>query len=169
MKGRYNSRSDLRNYREEQQKSDRVLNMIRNLCTAVIVMCIATLLLLCMSSCTTTRYVTVETVMHDTTYIAKIQKDSIWMHDSICIKERGNSVFVDRWHTKYVDRLRIDTLYQSKTDSIPVPYPVERLVPKQLSWWQKTQMIAGDVLLAVLFGLLCFGCWKLIRKFGLFI
>ena len=42
-----------------------------------------------------------------------------------------------------------------------------KYVEKDLTWWQKTQMIAGDVLLAVIFGLLCFGVWKLFRKLSI--
>ena len=125
------------------------------------------LLAACFSSCTTTKIIEVQTVTHDTTYINKIQKDSVWLHDSIHVKEKGDSVIIEKWHTQWRDRLLIDTVYQSKVDSIPVPYPVERLIEKQLSWWQKTQMIAGDVLLAVIFGLLCFGVWKLFRKLSI--
>ena len=145
--------------------AERCNKMIRNLATAIIVMCVFTLLLFCMSSCATTRIVEVETVKHDTTYISKIQKDSVWLHDSTFIKVAGDTTLIEKWHTKYVDRLLIDTLYRDKTDSLAVPYYVEKKVPKELSWWQKTQMIAGDVLLAVLFGLVCFGGWKIFRKF----
>lgn len=53
MKGRYNSRSDLRNHREEQQESEWILKKIENLCTAIIILCITVLMLFGMSSCST--------------------------------------------------------------------------------------------------------------------
>jgi hypothetical protein len=32
-------------------------------------------------------------------------------------------------------------------DSIPVPYPVEKQVPAELTWWQQTKMHIGGVVL----------------------
>lgn len=119
-----------------------------------------------LTACTTTKVVEVERVRTDTTYITKWQHDSIWLHDSIRIAEKGDSVIIESWHTKYVEKLRYDTIYQSKTDSILVPYPVEKLVEKSLSWWQRTQMYAGDVLLIGLLILLGYGVYK-IRVFKL--
>ena len=72
-------------------------------------------------SCTTTRVVTVERVKNDTTYITKQQRDSIWLHDSIHVTERGDTISIERWHTKYIEREVHDTLYRAKTDSITVP------------------------------------------------
>lgn len=125
----------------------------------------ATLLLsAALSSCTTTKYVEVEKVRHDTTYVTRIQRDSVLKHDSIFVKEwmKGDTVFRDRdrWHIEYRDREVHDTLYKSRVDSIPKPYPVEKLVEKNLSWWQKTQMYAGDLLFLLLIGL---GVWWFIR------
>ena len=110
---------------------------------------IAVLLLASLTSCKSVRYVTVEKVRTDTTYITKHQRDSIWLHDSIHVTEKGDTVRIEKWHTKYVEKEVHDTLYQSRTDSIPVPYPVKEYVKKPLSWWQKTlQRIGGAVLMA---------------------
>ena len=49
----------------------------------VIALCMAVLIALSLlSSCTTTKYIEVEKVRTDTTYITKWQKDSVWLHDS---------------------------------------------------------------------------------------
>ena len=96
-----------------------------------------------LSSCTTTRVVTVEKVKTDTTYITKHQRDSVWLHDSIQVTEKGDTVRIEKWHTKYVEREVHDTLYQSKTDSIPVPYPVEKLVEKPRSTIEKGLLVVG--------------------------
>ena len=96
-----------------------------------------------LSSCTTTKVVTVEKVKTDTTYITKHQRDSVWLHDSIQVTEKGDTVRIEKWHTKYVEKQVHDTLYQSKTDSIPVPYPVEKLVEKPRSTIEKGLLVVG--------------------------
>jgi hypothetical protein len=95
------------------------------------------------------RVVTVEKVRNDTTYITKHQRDSVWLHDSIHVTEKGDTIKIEKWHTKYVEKATHDTLYQHKTDSVPVPYPVEKLVERELSWWQQTRMHLGEALLAL--------------------
>lgn len=101
-----------------------------------------------------TRTVVVETVRTDTTYITKQQRDSIWLHDSIFMHEyqKGDTVFIlrDRWHTKYIESIKHDTTYIAKTDSVPVPYPVEVKVPRELNWWQKTLQRTGGIALILL-------------------
>ena len=116
----------------------------------------AVVAMMMLTSCTTTKIVEVERVRTDTTYITKMQRDSVWLHDSIRVVEHGESIFIERWHTKYVERLRIDTLYQAKTDSVPVPYPVERLVEKPLHWWQKALMWMGGLLIVIF----CIWVWR---------
>jgi hypothetical protein len=56
----------------------------------------------------------------------------------------------DRWHTQYRDRWSHDTLYQSRIDSIPKPYPVEVEVPADLTWWQRLRIDIADIVLGLL-------------------
>ena len=127
----------------------------------VIALCMGVLIALSLlSSCTTTKYIEVERVRTDTTYITKWQKDSVWLHDSIHVKEKGDTVLIEKWHTQWRDRLRIDTIYQATHDTIPAPFPQTEYVEKDLSWWQRTQMYAGDVMLLVLLG---YGLFRLRR------
>ena len=125
---------------------------------------IITILMLAFCSCTKTEYIMVEKVKTDTTYVAKVQKDSIWLHDSIFVKEwmAGDTVYRDRiqWHTKYVSKLVHDTLEQHQVDSIPVPYPVTEYVEKKLSTWQVVLMTIGGL---ALMGILIFIVVKLKR------
>ena len=95
------------------------------------------------------KVVTVEKVRNDTTYITKHQRDSVWLHDSIHVTEKGDTIRIERWHTKYVEKATHDTLYQATHDTIPQPYPVEKLVERKLSWWQQTRMHLGEALLAL--------------------
>ena len=101
------------------------------------------------SSCNTTKYIPVPEYHTDTLIVTQHQRDSIWMHDSIRVTEKGDTVRIEKWHTKYVSKEVHDTTYVSKTDSVPQPYPVEKEVPAELTWWQKTQIYAGDVLLVI--------------------
>lgn len=116
-----------------------------------------------LTSCTTTRVVTVERVKNDTTYITKQQRDSIWLHDSIHVMERGDTISIERWHTKYIEREIHDTLYRAKTDSIPVPYEVIKEVPAELSWWQTARIYLANILLyaILIFGIIKLGKWHL--------
>jgi len=102
-----------------------------------------------MCGCTKTEYITVERVTHDTTYVAKHQRDSIWLHDSIRVSEKGDTIRIEKWHTKYVEREVHDTLYQSVRDTIPQPYPVTEYVEKPLGWWQKGLIWIGIIALMV--------------------
>lgn len=119
---------------------------------AVLLLLIA---LIC-GGCSTTKYVPVETIKRDTVYQSKIERDSVYLHDSVYVKEwqKGDTIYRDRdrWHTKYVEKEVHDTLYQSKTDSIAVPYPVE----KELTWWEKKKIEFGELAMVIVAGLLCF-------------
>ena len=121
-----------------------------------------------LASCKQVEYVPVIEHRTDTTFITKWQRDSVWLHDSIMVTEKGDTVRIEKWHTKYIESIRHDTLYQSKIDSIPVPVPVIQMVEKQLSWWQQTQMYVGDVLLIGLLILLGYGGYRLWKVFHFF-
>ena len=113
-------------------------------------LCLVILVALLMAGCKTKeRVVTVEKVRNDTTYITKHQRDSVWLHDSIHVTEKGDTIRIERWHTKYVEKATHDTLYQATHDTIPQPYPVEKLVERELTWWQQTRMHLGEALLAL--------------------
>ena len=102
-------------------------------CATVVVFVITFIALFFLTGCTTTKVVTVPEVHTDTTYITQHQRDSIWLHDSIHVTERGDTIRIERWHTKYISKEVHDTLYRAKTDSIPVPYEVVKEVPRPRS------------------------------------
>ena len=113
-------------------------------------------LALLMCGCKSIEYVPVveKEVHHDSIYFTKVQRDSVWLHDSISVKEKGDTIRIEKWHTKYIEREVHDTLYQAKTDSIPVPYEVIKEVPAKLSKAQKGLMTLGILTLmaAIIFG-----------------
>lgn len=108
-----------------------------------------------LGSCTTTKYVQVPVVHNDTTIVTKHQRDSIWLHDSTYIKEKGDTVRIEKWHTKYVTKEVHDTLYQAKTDSVPYPVEIIKEVPAKLTWWQQARLHLANILLfALLLGVI---------------
>lgn len=123
-----------------------------------------------LSSCKQVEYVTVEKVRIDTTYITKWQKDSVWLHDSIHVKEKGDTVLVEKWHTKYVESIKHDTTYVATHDTIPDPFPVETIkeVPAELNWWQRLRIWIGNIgLLAILGAIGYYGVriWRVYKFF----
>jgi hypothetical protein len=120
-------------------------------CATVVVFVITFIALFFLTGCTTTKVVTVEKVHNDTTYITQHQRDSIWLHDSISIKEKGDTIRIERWHTKYISKEVHDTLYRAKTDSIPVPYEVVKEVPRPRSKLELVVFCAGIISIMALF------------------
>lgn len=113
--------------------------------------------------------VTIETVRTDTTYITRHERDSIHVHDSTNVSEKqhGDTIFVEvsRWRTKFVERLKHDTIFIARHDTVPSPYPVIQEVPAPLTWWQQTLHRIGLAALAVLLGCIVWMVIKLyIRK-----
>ena len=106
--------------------------------------------LMMLTSCKHTEYITVEKVRTDTTYISKLQRDSVWLHDSIHVAEKGDTVKIEKWHTKYIEKQIHDTLYKAKVDSVPVPYPVPEYIEKNLTWWQQTRIHLANIVLYLL-------------------
>ena len=101
---------------------------------------IFTLLILsmCLVSCRT-QYVPVETVRTEYKTRDSIRFDSIYNQDSIYILVKGDTVYKYKYKYlyKYQYLNRTDTVI--KTDSVQVPYPVE----KQLNRWQSIKMELG--------------------------
>ena len=118
-------------------------------------------LLLCalFGSCKSVEYVPVIEHHTDTLIQTKIVKDSVYLKDSTHVSEKGDTIKIEHWHTKYKLKEVHDTTYISKTDSVPAPYPVEVIkeVPAELNWWQRLKMKAGG--LSILLCLLAFLIW----------
>lgn len=92
-----------------------------------------------LTGCKSVKYVPVETVRFDTTYINKVQRDSVVRYDSVYVREKGDTVWLEKFRYVYRDKWRTDTLYVNRTDSVRVPYPVER----ELGRWERVKMELG--------------------------
>lgn len=143
---------------------DRMLAGCMQGITFLIMIVVALLLCLLFSGCTTTKYVPVPEYHTDTLMVTQHQRDSIWMHDSIHVWEGSDTVKIEKWHTKYVLNEIHDTLYQSKTDSIPYPVEVPVKVPAELTWWQQTRIHIGGVVFWLLLFAAAWYIGGLLRK-----
>ena len=56
----------------------------------------------------------------------QIRNDSVYVHDSVYIRIRADTVYLERWHTRWreKERVRTDTITQTvtQTETINVPY-----------------------------------------------
>lgn len=95
-------------------------------------------LAICFVSCRT-QYVPVETVRTEYKTRDSIRFDSIYQRDSIYMLVKGDTIYQYKYKYlyRYLTTNRTDTIL--KTDSIQIPYPVE----KQLSRWQSIKMELG--------------------------
>jgi len=99
--------------------------------------------------CTTKRAVVkevpvvVEKTRHDTIMQTRLMVDTCILSDSVVVTEQGT----DRWHTRYLLRYRIDTVYKVRVDSIPkittITKEITRQVPAQRKWWETALMVLG--------------------------
>lgn len=104
------------------------------------------LLIMIISSCKTTTKVVeipVETIKKE--YINSIKIDSIYVRDSIDRWQKGDTLYITKWHTKFKYINKVDTII--KTDSIPKIVTIEKKVEvNHIYWWQNTLMWAGGIL-----------------------
>jgi len=91
--------------------------------------------------------------IHDTTYVYNLQKDSIFLHDSVYMERwyQGDTVYLSKYveHIAYKDRVKHDSIYINKQDTIVKTVIQE--VPAKKSWIDKTMETLGGIFMIVLF------------------
>lgn len=110
-----------------------------------IAMVAAMILIWSMCSCST-QYVPVESVRYDSVFFEKIRKDSIFVQDSVFIRQKGDTVFKDKFKVVYKYVLLRDTMLTVRRDSIPIPVPVE----KKRTWWEQTKIDVGGFAVTII-------------------
>lgn len=121
---------------------------------------IITIAALCLSACKSIKYVPVETIKVDTTYISQIKIDSIYHRDSIYVEHKGDTVYLSKYKYLYKYIEKHDTLWREKTDTIQIAYPVEA----QLSKWQKIKINIGEYLITAIALVIIWLCAKYFIK-----
>ena len=122
--------------------------------------CFIIVCLIMLTACSATRDIPVESVR--TEYVDRVResRDSIYLHDSVFVLMKGDTLFVDRWHNRYTERRVHDTTYINRSDTIRIAVPVE--VEKNLTLWQRLKVeFGGYAILGLL--VICFVLYR-IRK-----
>ena len=129
--------------------------------------------LLMLMSCAATRKASTEvtdnyrsTEKLDSIFITAIQRDSIYLHDSIYVRETGDTVYkyVEKLRYKYVNSVdtlyrtivRVDTAYVERTKVEIREKPM--YIEKQVKWYNKGFMWLGRIccLSAILWAILLY-------------
>ena len=106
-------------------------------------------ILMLMSCKTITKTVEVPVEVIKKEYIHDTKIDSIYIRDSVDRWQKGDTLYITKWHTKFKYINRVDTII--KTDSIPKIVPVvEEIEVNHIYWWQKLLMWLGGAMIAVL-------------------
>ncbi len=113
-----------------EEKIERFLKLLLAFAIAVMLCGLITVL----AGCRSVKYVSVPE--YHTEYRARtdsfVRVDSVWVHDSVSVWMRGDTVYREKWAVRYRDRLVYKMMQDTllKTDSVRVPMPVERKVGK---------------------------------------
>jgi hypothetical protein len=98
------------------------------------------LIALLLLSCSKEVYLPVHTTTTDSLYLSKYFRDSVFIIDSIYVREKGETVFVDKVRYKYIEKVYRDTIFSESVRVDSIPYPVE----KQLTKWQGFYLRLGE-------------------------
>lgn len=109
----------------------------------------ACILISLLAGCKSVQYVPVETVRTDSVYVDRYQHDSIYLRDSVYVNRwtAGDTVYQDKIVYKYIyrDKVKYDTINVLRSDTVCVPYPVERRLTK----WEQVRLNVGGWAIAV--------------------
>ena len=108
------------------------------------------LAILMLSACkTTTKVVEVPVEVVKKEYIHNTKIDSVYIRDSIDRWQKGDTLYITKWHTKFKYINKVDTIV--KTDSIPKIVPVVKEVEvNHIYWYQKLLMWLGGITIVLL-------------------
>lgn len=105
-------------------------------------------------------YVPVETVKTETERVVDIQRDSIYVLDSVFVREAHDTIYITKWRTEYKEALRIDTLNIERIDTL---YRIVEVEVK-LTKIQQLKMDVGTGVLYAVPILIMVGLFVLYRK-----
>jgi hypothetical protein len=100
-------------------------------------------LALAAASCRTIQTVEVPVPIHDTTYITKTERDSVFVEHTTHEYVKGDTVFMKITTTKYVDRVKTDTVRLYVEKPIEIVKTETKTVEKPLNFIEKTLIAFG--------------------------
>jgi len=110
-------------------------------------------------SCKSVKYIPVETTKIE--YRDNFVRDSIIRYDSVFVKDRGDTLVLERYKYLYKNRIVKDSIFINDTIRIPYPVQVIKEVKTSLSGWQNFQIWCGRFALFALLLACIYFVWKL--------
>lgn len=106
-----------------------------------------------LSACSSTKFVEVPVEVIKKEYIHDTRIDSVYIKDSIDRWQKGDTLYITKWHTKYKYIINTDTVLKTDTITKVVTIVEEKKVEiNKLKWYQSTLMwIGGIVSLIIIF------------------
>lgn len=126
---------------------------------------IAAICLIALSGCVTrkvTDTVYIDSYHTDTVRTTMLRVDSVWLHDSVSVMQKGDTVLVTKFRDRFRYRNLTDTVYKSKTDT--VTNVKEVTVEKKPSKLSQVQFFGTGMLWGAFVGIVLCGIIYLIRK-----
>ena len=111
-----------------------------------------------------TKYVTVPEYHKE--YINRtdtfLRSDTLYRLDSVVVRMQGDTTIIEkiRWQNRFVNVYKVKTDTIMKSDSIRVPYPVE----KTLTMWQRAKMDGGGWAMGLITVVIIFVIVWLVRR-----
>lgn len=108
------------------------------------------LAILMLSACkTTTKIIEVPVEVVKKEYIYDTKIDSVYIRDSVDRWQKGDTLYITKWHTKFKYINKVDTIV--KTDSIPkIISVVKEVEVNHIYWYQKLLMWLGGITIVLL-------------------
>ena len=148
------------NFVNIRKKSQNIRFILRFINWKVVLLLIAVAACCALFSCRSVEYVPVETVRVETERVVDIQRDSIYVLDSVFVREAHDTIYITKWRTEYKEALRIDTLNIERIDTLNTIVEVE----KKLTKVQQLKMDVGAGVLYAVPILIAVGLFVLYRK-----
>lgn len=125
-----------------------------------VLLILAVIIFTCCKTTERVEYVPVETVK--TEYKDRIVEtyDSVHITDSVYVAVKGDTTLVYKYRDRWKLKLVHDTAYVNRTDSIRIPYPVE----KKLSKWEQFKVDYCGYLMMVILAAFGYIIFRIIRR-----
>ena len=99
---------------------------------------------ICLIGCKSIQYVPVENTIVKTEYKNSISYDSIYFTDSVYIREKNDTVYIENIKYRHKYALKIDTVVKNDTTTNTIIQEVEVIKEvNKLKWWQTALMALG--------------------------
>jgi len=112
-----------------------------------------------MYSCKSVKYIPVETTKIE--YRDNLIRDSIIRYDSVHVKDKGDTLILERYKYLYKNRIVKDSIFVNDTIHIPYPVEVVKQIKTPLSSFQNFQILCGRFVLFALLFVAIYFVWKL--------